>query len=76
MGFRLTRARLKAEWLLFIFALVLLMAYISFCSADIRGFTELYSYNQFDFFYHKNMNVFSETGFADVEVDPDRKSVV
>ena len=70
MGFRLTCARLKAEWLLFIFALVLLMAYISSCSADIRGYTDLYSYSQFDFSCKKNMNVFSESGFADVEVDP------
>ncbi len=70
MVFRLTRARLRAEWLLLLFALVLLIAYISFCSADIRGYTDLFSYSQFDFSCKKNMNVFSESGFADVEVDP------
>ena len=70
MVFRLTRARLKAERLLLLFALVLLMAYISFCASFIRISTDLFSYNQFDYRYHKNMNAYSETGFANVEVDP------
>ena len=70
MVFRLTCARLKAERLLLLFALVLLIAYISFCASDIRAFTDLYSYNQFDYRYHKNMNAYSESGFANVEVDP------
>ena len=70
MVFRLTCARLKAERLLLLFALVLLIAYISFCASDIRAFTDLYSYNQFDYRYHKNMNAYSESGFADMEVDP------
>ena len=40
---RITRARIKAEWLLMIIALVLLILYIRLCSADIRNFTDLYS---------------------------------
>lgn len=72
MVFRLTRARLKAEWLLLLFALVLLIAYISFCASDIRSGTDLFSYNQFDYRYHKNMNAYSESGFANVEADPIR----
>ena len=70
MVFRLTRARFKAEWLLFIFALVLLMAYISFSAASIRAGTDLFSYNQFDYRWHKNMNAYSESGFANMEADP------
>ena len=70
MVFRLTRARLKAEWLLLLITLVLLIAYISFCASDIRSGTDLFSYNQFDYRYHKNMNAYSESGFANVEADP------
>ena len=70
MIFRLTRARLKAEWLLLIFALALLIAYISFSAASIRAGTDLFSYNQFDYRWHKNMNAYSESGFANMEVDP------
>ena len=70
MIFRLTRARLKAEWLLLIFALALLFAYVSFCASDIRSSTDLFSYNQFDYRYHKNMNASSESGFANMEADP------
>ena len=70
MVFRLTRVRLRAERLLLLFAVLLLIAYISFCASDIRSYTDLYSYNQFEFSCKKNLNAFSESGFADVEADP------
>ncbi len=70
MIFRLTRLRLRAEWLLLLFSLLLLIWYVSFCGADIRTGTDLYSYNQFHFRNHKNINVYTETGFADVDTEP------
>jgi len=70
MVLRLTCARLKAEWLLLLFALVLLIAYVSLCSAGIRNYTNLYSYNQFDYYHNKNLNSYSESGFQTVQADP------
>ena len=57
---RITRARIKAEWLLMIIALVLLILYIRLCSADIRNFTDLYSYTQFEYRYTANLSSYDE----------------
>ena len=62
MVFRLTRVRIKAEWLLMIIALVLLILYIRFCSADIRNSTDLYSYTQFEYRYTANLSSYDERG--------------
>ena len=72
MIFHLSRARLRAEWLLLLFALVLLVAYVSFCGTGIRDGTNLYAYSQFDYYHNKNMNAYSESGFQTVQADPVR----
>ncbi len=68
---RITRARIKAEWLLMIIALVLLILYIRLCSADIRNFTDLYSYTQFEYRYTANLSSYDElNGVAKFSADP------
>ncbi len=47
--FRLTRFRLKAEWLLLIFVLILMVLYTWFCGLDVRGT----SVGSFEMFSHK-----------------------
>ena len=70
MVFRLTRVRLRGEWRLLLFSLLLLLLYVSFCGSDIRSGTDLYSYSQFHYFNHKNLNTYTEAGFADVNTEP------
>lgn len=71
MVFRLTRVRIKAEWLLMIIALVLLILYIRFCSADIRNSTDLYSYTQFEYRYTANLSSYDElSGVGKSSADP------
>ena len=56
MVFRLTRARLRAEWLLLLFALVLLIAYISFCASGIRtlAVSETQKFGHVTYFFNGN----------------------
>lgn len=52
MLLRLTHVRLRAEWIMVIIALALLILYIWYCGMDIRSATNVYSYEQFEFAYH------------------------
>lgn len=49
---RITHVRLRAEWLMLIIALALLVLYTWYCGVDIRSATSMYSYEQFEFTYH------------------------
>ena len=42
---RITHARLRAEWLMAVIALALMVLYTWYCGADIRSATSMYSYD-------------------------------
>ena len=48
----ITHARLRAEWLMAVIALALMVLYTWYCGVDIRSATSMYSYEQFEFTYH------------------------
>lgn len=73
MLFRILRVRLRAEWLLMLIALALMLLYPWFCGSSIRDGTDLYSYSQFEYRYMANLSSYNElTGIGHNTVDPIR----
>lgn len=68
---RILRVRLRAEWLLMLVALALVLLYPWFCGSEIRQSTDLYSYNQFEYGNSANLSAYNElsgVGKADADV--------
>jgi hypothetical protein len=73
MTLRLTHIRLRAEWIMLIIALALLILYTWYCGTDIRAASQLYSYEQFEFVYHvMNPIQVAESYDLDVSKLPER----
>ena len=68
---RILRVRLRAEWLPMLIALALMLLYPWFCGSSIRDGTNLYSYNQFEYYNMANLSSYNElTGVAKSAADP------